>query len=175
MWCADIVHARVRRRISCQTSRPQGWNKRSLSWHVSCIGTGAHGARSWGNNQIRGSSNRVLVYLTPGTLRGSRRPRECDRVLICGHGAESAPPLPESGGTVVFTGARHAVEPGKRFGVWIRVVHLPSGVASEELYLDLTRTSDGNPQPAEESRQDDDATSNASVDSSRPSTSSSTP
>lgn len=83
---------------------------------------------------------RVLTYLTPATAWLSRRPALSSRCLIHGYSAASAPQLPPSSQIIELTGAKIAVPAGSRFGVWMRVVHLPSGLASEEAFLDTIRS-----------------------------------
>jgi hypothetical protein len=85
------------------------------------------------------ASYRVLTQMTPPTARSCRAPEARNGRLICGFGPASAPPLPRSGQTLEFTGARYAVAPGQRFGVWMRMVHLPDGLSSEDVFLDLVR------------------------------------
>lgn len=83
---------------------------------------------------------RVITSLTPATPKLTYRPDRSRLQLIHGYSAASGPQLPESGGTVQFTGAAVAIARGRRFGVSMRIVRLPEGLASEGLFIDLKRT-----------------------------------
>ena len=84
-------------------------------------------------------AHRVVVSLTPATRRNCRAPETRNRRRINGAGSASVLVLPPSGGTITFAGSRFAIEPGRRFGVWVKIVRLPDGLASEELYVDAER------------------------------------
>jgi hypothetical protein len=86
---------------------------------------------------------RVLVQATPATVRNSRAPETRTRRLICDYGPASAPPLPPSGQTLEFTAPRFPVPPARRFGVWLRIIHLPDGLDSGDVFLDLVRPGGG--------------------------------
>jgi hypothetical protein len=70
----------------------------------------------------------------------SRRPEARNRRLICGWDPASAPTLVPAGQAVTFENAQIAVPPGRRFGVWLRIIRLPDGLGSREAFFDVMRT-----------------------------------
>ena len=76
----------------------------------------------------------VLVRITPQRNPG-RTPIAAEARCICGPGAPSSAPLPESGGTVVFTGARYGVEPGGKLGIAATIVRQADGLASPQAFF----------------------------------------
>lgn len=88
---------------------------------------------------LRAEGFRLVVAMSPATPRQSRKPDRRNGRHVRGWGEASTAPLPASGGEVVFTGCRYAVEPGQRFGVWLRVVRESDGLSSAEMALDFIR------------------------------------
>ncbi len=88
---------------------------------------------------LPGDGYRVVVSMSPATLRPSRKADRRTGRHVCGWGAGSTASLPVSGGVVEFTGCRYSVEPGQRFGVWVRVVRESDGLGSVEMFLDVIR------------------------------------
>lgn len=86
------------------------------------------------------AQHRVRALLTPATSGPGRVPEARFRRLICGFGPDSNRPLVMPRQPLVFPPAQIAVPPGSRFGVWLRIVRVRDGLASEELFCDLTRT-----------------------------------
>lgn len=82
---------------------------------------------------------RLLVHLTAPGASPVRRPDIRQRRLICGFGPASAVDLLRSGQIVRFPQAQIAVPAGNRFGLWFRVIHVPDGIASEEVFFDVVR------------------------------------
>lgn len=93
-----------------------------------------------GVSQCSLDSYRVTLSLTPGSRRNCRAPETRNKRLAKGFGAASGLPLPPSGGIVEAVDCRFEVPPGKRFGVWVRIVRVTDGMASGEVFLDLMRT-----------------------------------
>ena len=81
----------------------------------------------------------VVAAATPAAVRAGRALQKRDRRLICGCHARSAAPLAPSGGELIYDGAQIAVGPGGRFGAWMRIVHLPTGLDSGEAFFELAR------------------------------------
>lgn len=86
---------------------------------------------------------RVITSVTPATPKLTHRPDASRLRLINGYCPASGSRLPASGGIILFTDAGITVAPGSRFGVSMRIVHLPEGLASEELFVDLERKGEG--------------------------------
>ncbi len=86
--------------------------------------------------------NLLIVRITPATATAARRPyARCAR-MVCGHGPQSAVPLPPDGDVVTFTGTRFTIPPGQRFGVALRIIRVDDGIHSRELFADLLRAGD---------------------------------
>lgn len=83
----------------------------------------------------------VLLKQTPPTATPGRAPKPNDAVLIKGVSAESSAPLGPSGGDAVyeFTGIRHPVAAGQRFGLSVQIVERGSGLASTRRFKDSGR------------------------------------
>lgn len=81
----------------------------------------------------------VRAMLTPPTTGPGRAPDAQNRRLICMDSTDSAQGLVSSGGILVYPPSQIAVPAGSRFGVWLRVVRVDDGLASEDLFLDLMR------------------------------------
>lgn len=81
----------------------------------------------------------VLVKITAATASAARKPIQNDARCICGFGAQSAFPLPNSGGVLNVTGARFSIEPGQRFGAALTVIRTEDGLASAAKFFDLFR------------------------------------
>lgn len=86
-----------------------------------------------------GPGHVVIVRLTPPTRGPGRRPRRGDSRPAAGWSAASARELPPTGGVVAYENALFAVPPGRRFGVYARVVRVADGLAGPELACDFVR------------------------------------
>jgi hypothetical protein len=80
----------------------------------------------------------LMVRITPRRNPG-RTPIAAEARCICGLGPESTTPLPVSGGTVTFEGARYAVEPGGKLGLAATVVRVADGLVSPEAFFILKK------------------------------------
>lgn len=86
-----------------------------------------------------GPDHVVFVRVTPATRGPARKPRPEDARYIAGWSEASTRELPPTGSKVDFENAQIAVPPGKRFGVYVRVVRVADGFASRELARDFIR------------------------------------
>jgi hypothetical protein len=78
----------------------------------------------------------LFVRITP-QRRAGRTPVATEARCICGPGPGSAAPLPDTGGTVLFQGARYAVAAGGKVGVAATIVRMADGLASAESFFVL--------------------------------------
>ncbi len=90
----------------------------------------------------------LLVRMTPQAVTKARKPYPAQARMIRGHCGDSALPLPASGETVTFTGARFIIEQGQRFGLALRIVRVEDGIHSREFFADLLRGGHDQAEPA---------------------------
>lgn len=81
----------------------------------------------------------VAVRATAAMRTLACTPRKDHMRYVCGVSPESVQPLPPSGGTVVFTGAKYAVSHGQRYGVEVKIVRASDGTASPSVFADFIK------------------------------------